>query len=220
MHMMKGILGALLGSTLLVGAAQAAPVTLAYLIANSATITDGDKLFSDFAYGGTGTAPSAANIDVQPFTNGVGDYGLEFSGSFTAIGDENGDAAIGYRVTVTNPKWKITDASAVSTGVAVNGGFWDVGETLTNGVVTVGSLFTTAASPSDSVTFAGVSSLDVVKDIGFHGNGGVADLSVVDQNFSQSAVPEPATWAMMLLGFGGLAVAGYRTSRKPISIAG
>jgi hypothetical protein len=25
-----------------------------------------------------------------------------------------------------------------------------------------------------------------------------------------SAVPEPSTWAMMLLGFGGLAFAGYR----------
>jgi hypothetical protein len=29
-----------------------------------------------------------------------------------------------------------------------------------------------------------------------------------------SAVPEPATWAMMLLGFGGLGFAGYRRSRK------
>jgi PEP-CTERM motif len=34
-----------------------------------------------------------------------------------------------------------------------------------------------------------------------------------------SAVPEPSTWAMMLLGFAGLGFAGYRTSRKPISIA-
>ena len=28
------------------------------------------------------------------------------------------------------------------------------------------------------------------------------------------AVPEPSTWAMMLLGFGGLAYAGWRGSRK------
>ncbi|MGP7985334.1 PEPxxWA-CTERM sorting domain-containing protein [Rhodoblastus sp.] len=27
-----------------------------------------------------------------------------------------------------------------------------------------------------------------------------------------SAVPEPATWAMMLLGFAGLGFAGYRRS--------
>jgi hypothetical protein len=34
-----------------------------------------------------------------------------------------------------------------------------------------------------------------------------------------SAVPEPSTWAMMLLGFAGLGYAGYRTSRKAVSIA-
>jgi hypothetical protein len=27
------------------------------------------------------------------------------------------------------------------------------------------------------------------------------------------AIPEPSTWAMMLLGFGGLAFAGYRRAR-------
>jgi hypothetical protein len=29
-----------------------------------------------------------------------------------------------------------------------------------------------------------------------------------------SAVPEPSTWAMMLLGFGGLGLAGYRRTKK------
>jgi hypothetical protein len=33
------------------------------------------------------------------------------------------------------------------------------------------------------------------------------------------AVPEPYTWAMMLVGFAGLGFAGYRTSRKATSIA-
>jgi hypothetical protein len=32
-------------------------------------------------------------------------------------------------------------------------------------------------------------------------------------------VPEPSTWAMMLLGFAGLGYVGYRTSRKAISVA-
>ena len=32
--------------------------------------------------------------------------------------------------------------------------------------------------------------------------------------YEPSPVPEPATWAMMLIGFAGLGVAGYRGSRK------
>ena len=32
-----------------------------------------------------------------------------------------------------------------------------------------------------------------------------------------SAVPEPSTWAMMLLGFGGLGLLGYRKSRKSVA---
>jgi PEP-CTERM motif len=31
-----------------------------------------------------------------------------------------------------------------------------------------------------------------------------------------TAVPEPSTWAMMLLGFAGLGFAGYRQRRKPV----
>jgi PEP-CTERM motif len=34
------------------------------------------------------------------------------------------------------------------------------------------------------------------------------------------AVPEPSTWAMMLIGFAGLGFVGYRKSRKAVSIAG
>jgi hypothetical protein len=34
------------------------------------------------------------------------------------------------------------------------------------------------------------------------------------------ATPEPATWALMLVGFAGLGFAGYRASRKPAEIIG
>ena len=33
------------------------------------------------------------------------------------------------------------------------------------------------------------------------------------------SVPEPATWALMLIGFGGLGFAGYRASRKSVPAA-
>ena len=38
-------------------------------------------------------------------------------------------------------------------------------------------------------------------------------------NASASAIPEPSTWAMMAIGFAGLGFAGYRSSRKAMSIA-
>jgi hypothetical protein len=36
------------------------------------------------------------------------------------------------------------------------------------------------------------------------------------QSFAAAAVPEPSTWAMMLLGFAGLGYAGYRRAREPL----
>jgi hypothetical protein len=212
-------LGILLCSTAFVSPGYAGVTTLADLIAGG-TITDGDKVFSDFGYSPTGAAPTAANIGVMAFTNGAGDFGIQFTGSFTGVGTTVGDAAITYMVTVTNPLNKIDDASAVSTGTAIGGAFWDVGETLTNGSTTVGTLTTfnvsgVGSQPSDSVSFAPVSYLLVAKDIGFGGNGGLADLSILDQNFSQiSEIPEQAPWGMMLLGFGGLGALGIRRKER------
>ena len=37
----------------------------------------------------------------------------------------------------------------------------------------------------------------------------------VSINFVGPPVPEPSTWAMMLVGFAGLGYAGYRRARKP-----
>ena len=47
-------------------------------------------------------------------------------------------------------------------------------------------------------------------------NSQTSDLSA----YEPSAVPEPPTWAMMLLGFAGLGVAGYRGSRKSTAFSG
>jgi hypothetical protein len=39
------------------------------------------------------------------------------------------------------------------------------------------------------------------------------------RGFLATPVPEPSTWAMMLIGFAGLGFVGYRRTRKPASIA-
>jgi hypothetical protein len=57
-------------------------------------------------------------------------------------------------------------------------------------------------------------------------SGGVGHLALVDTNtaysgndFSITGVPEPATWALMVLGFAGLGYAGYRGRRSPVAAA-
>jgi hypothetical protein len=38
-------------------------------------------------------------------------------------------------------------------------------------------------------------------------------------SLSGTVVPEPSTWALMLIGFGGLGYVGYRTSRRTATAA-
>lgn len=229
--MTKWIFGALLGSAMLMGSAQAATVTLADLI-DGGTITNGDKLFSNFTYSGTGTAPTAADINVSPWTipgkpgAPTPDYGIRIQGLFSGTGD----AGISYTVTVVGTPYVITDATATSVGTAVGGSAaWDVSESLfttsapvteigtlnTYGIVGVGTKLT------DHIDFGlpGYTSIRVVKDIGFQANGGFVNLSIVDQNFSQSAVPELSTWAMMLVGFAAIGFAGYRRAKTGAEIS-
>jgi hypothetical protein len=49
------------------------------------------------------------------------------------------------------------------------------------------------------------------------GSGGVAILG--ETYFLSNTVPEPSTWAMMLIGFMGLGYAGYRRARATQSFA-
>jgi hypothetical protein len=47
---------------------------------------------------------------------------------------------------------------------------------------------------------------------------GTIFIAAVSANPSNT-VPEPSTWAMLLLGFAGLGYAGFRQRRKPVSLA-
>jgi hypothetical protein len=62
--------------------------------------------------------------------------------------------------------------------------------------------------------------LSVIKDQSdFAGSAGSADSSILGNAFSVKGVPEPSTWAMMLLGFVGLGYAGLRRRKASVSIA-
>jgi PEP-CTERM motif len=50
---------------------------------------------------------------------------------------------------------------------------------------------------------------------------GTSNIDVYERTIDErltSAVPEPSTWALMLLGFAGLGIAGVRASRKRIAV--
>ena len=61
---------------------------------------------------------------------------------------------------------------------------------------------------------------DTLGDTGagsFNVNGGLG--SPLTFSFSVSAVPEPSTWAMIILGFAAISFIGYRRSRKGAVLA-
>lgn len=111
-----------------------------------------------------------------------------------------------YRLTFAyaNNPWSTSTASAL---VSVTGASSILSDAITHNSSNTSdlnwTLFTTtfiADSSSASLMFANT--------VGSN-NGGVMFDAV-----SVSAVPEPATWAMMLLGFAGLGLAGHRRVRK------
>lgn len=53
--------------------------------------------------------------------------------------------------------------------------------------------------------------------VSFNAVGQGDNIDPILDNVSVSAVPEPATWAMMLLGFAALGFAGYRQARKSVT---
>jgi PEP-CTERM motif len=76
--------------------------------------------------------------------------------------------------------------------------------------------YTSGATLSDSSTYLGatISSLGLTPGeyVVDWGSGAHADSLTIDV-VSPTAVPEPSTWAMMLIGFAGVALAGYRRAK-------
>lgn len=114
--------------------------------------------------------------------------------------------------------------------------------TQTDGLTLVKSVFfniATGEPPSISLSFDVTNGATVIvfAEIQVDGLDGVADLgdpptlsldvpkgasvttaSGVFDSFVTATVPEPSTWTMMLVGFGGLGFAGYRRTRKAVSV--
>jgi hypothetical protein len=183
---------------------------LSDLIANNGTITNGDKVFSDFGYLATGQNPPADRVNVVPTVDGDGNLGIRFAGGFIDL-DDNGasDALITFKVTATDPNQLINDVHLAFNGDVVGPpgaqGFVGITETFlpTDPNVQL-SVFEIQPAGTRQLTdwadlTAPVRELWVQKDIILlAGTGAVATISFIDQTFSQ--VPEPTSLGFVIAG--------------------
>jgi len=171
----------------------------------------GDLKFDNFTYSPSpaGSPPAASAVTVNSFLSIPGEPGISFNGVFTAAANTSVDYAITYDVTTTDGK-PITDAYLSLGGFVNNGGTGSVsiGETILNLGGTVISkipfeVFTPGQPADTTVLLPPATTIVVQKDIVVNGGSNGATFSFVNQGFS-TAVPEPASMALLGIGLSGL----------------
>jgi hypothetical protein len=186
----------------------------------------GDKIFSNFTYTsssqGGALAISASSVEVETLGSLMGtdpaevsnpNIGLQFSAGWTALAGQESDSAIGFTVTVVNGSNMLIEDTglAQTSGVIGSSSLASVAEkactatppaTCTPGMTAVMTFDdgTMDSQVVNDATFSPSGSITVSKDINVtdSGSSGHAEISLVSDTFSQTAVPEPAT--MLLVG--------------------
>lgn len=187
------------------GMAYSSQMTLADLIALGSTgYQVEDKLFYNFSYSSTGsggaTAVPASGVSVTSLEVAL-NPGWLFNAAWTAGPGQTMDSLISYSVKVLEGGPAITDISAKMEGYGqVNQGLVIVAETGPVNLLLYNSSFGTVSYQQAVLSQPTFGPITVYKDISVNGNNGLAAVSAVYNQFSETAVPEPAT--MLLLGSG------------------
>ena len=182
-------------------------------------------------------APANDPVTLIPFPTAGDAYvsATDGSGTIPAGGQTEpqwttGDSVLSSIFTL--PTTSVTDLTANWSAVNSLNGSTETWFVYVNGVSVAETTLPDNGGSTDTLTVAGTVDFGGIAPVagGYQvelilqntvplGNGSVAWLDGGTTGLSYNSVPEPSTWAMMLLGFAGLGFAGYRRTRKPRSIA-
>lgn len=195
-----------------------------------------DKLFNNwggYTSGASGTASAvpAGDIFVSGLPANPLNPGIQYnSADWTITGVGTQDTSFNYTVTIRGSSNVIHDVSQTLQQGSVGAGSGSnitITEAVATGPPPGGSPLTNPSLIVDQVPpgssfnskffdiqlISSVSSAYVSKDIGLKNtDGGTTTFSVLQQNFSQTAVPEPST--MAIAGLGALGFIGYGLRRR------
>ena len=174
----------------------------------------------------------ATTIDFQTYATGTALTSLDGI-TFSLVGgpDSSGPPLIGYDddpprglSNSTNPGYPTATILDFSFSSPVSGvsfyfnNYSDNGLSYYQAFGASGNLLASGDLSSEDGLENNILSVSGIKNLQFNnGEGGAASwyFAVPSVTFTGgSAVPEPSSWAMMMLGFAGLGLAGYRASRR------
>jgi hypothetical protein len=190
---------------------------------NFTTVQQPNELdtFSNFSYSTdpVGSPPTAANIALSAFLPpGSNESGLEFKGGFNAMAGMTVDYSLSYIVAA--PAGSLINDAVLSAAMGNFGGTGSVSivELLNFPDGSAKSMeVSLPGSPSASLVFPGVQSILVQKDIFINGGSLGANVSIIDQGFSSTGVPEPSS--MISLSIGVAVLLAFRRFSKWRSVA-